>query len=320
MIEAGRAGVADRARRRWSWVLVVLVVCVAVGVVWSGCGWFAWSGWAVGAGLWRVMVGWVWWMLGFRWWVGRCLRQRAVVVGWGSGGVVGGFGCCGCWWVGCAGVVRGVADCWAGGGVVFLFPGQGSQWRGMAVGLLDSSPVFAGCWGSVGRRWRRLWIGRLEDVLRGVGGAPGLDRVDVVQPVLWAVMVSLAGLWDACGVRPVGVVGHSQGEIAAARVAGGLSLEDAARVVALRSRALLGWWWRVGWCRLRRVLEKLGGWLERWAGRVGVAAVNGPASVVVSGERGALDGVVGGVCGWWGAGAGDPGGLCVSFGADRGDS
>ena len=71
-----------------------------------------------------------------------------------------------------------------------------------------------------------------------VAGAPSLERVDVVQPVLWAVMVSLAQLWRVDGVVPAAVVGHSQGEIAAACVAGGLSLEDGARVVALRSQAL----------------------------------------------------------------------------------
>ena len=102
------------------------------------------------------------------------------------------------------------------------------------------------------------WMGRCEEVLgefvdwsfegvlRGGEGEPGLDRVDVVQPVLFAVMVSLAGLWGACGVRPVAVVGHSQGEIAAACVAGGLSLEDGARVVVARSRALAGVGW-AGW-------------------------------------------------------------------------
>ncbi|WP_143079289.1 acyltransferase domain-containing protein, partial [Streptomyces monashensis] len=62
---------------------------------------------------------------------------------------------------------------------------------------------------------------------------------DVVQPVLWAVMVSLAALWESLGVRPAAVVGHSQGEIAAAVVAGALSLSDGARVVALRSRAIV---------------------------------------------------------------------------------
>src|SRR5919206_73108 len=59
-----------------------------------------------------------------------------------------------------------------------------------------------------------------------------------VRAVLLAVMGSLAGLGRSCGVGPAAVVGHSQGEIAAAHVAGGLSLEDAARIVAVRSRAL----------------------------------------------------------------------------------
>ena len=78
----------------------------------------------------------------------------------------------------------------------------------------------------------------LTDVLRGEPDAPALDRVDVVQPVLWAVMVSLAALWQAARRRPAAVVGHSQGEIAAACVAASCSLEDAARVVALRSQAI----------------------------------------------------------------------------------
>ena len=116
--------------------------------------------------------------------------------------------------------------------------------------------------------------------------------MDVVQPVLFAVMVALAGLWKACGVSPAVVVGHSQGEIAAAHVAGGLSLQDAARLVVSRSRALVGLMGRGGMVSVALGVDELDGWLQRWEG-VGVAALNGPGSVVLSGERAALDGLLG---------------------------
>ncbi len=177
----------------------------------------------------------------------------------------------------------------ASGSSVFLFPGQGSQWVGMAVGLLECSPVFAGWVGVCGEALGGYvdWV--LEDVLRGVSGAPGLERVDVVQPVLFAVMVSLAGLWRACGVVPSAVVGHSQGEIAAAYVAGGLSLQDAVRLVALRSRALVKLAGKGGMVSVVSRVGELERRLERWGGRIGIAAVNGPSSVVVSGELLALE-------------------------------
>ena len=126
----------------------------------------------------------------------------------------------------------------------------------------------------------------LGQVLAGADGAPGLDRADVVQPALWAVMVSLAAVWQAAGVVPDAVVGHSQGEIAAACVAGILSLEDAARVVALRSRALMALAGRGGMVSVAepaaRVRERIG----RWGDRLAVAAVNGPAATVICGEPG----------------------------------
>ncbi len=122
--------------------------------------------------------------------------------------------------------------------VAFMFSGHGSQWPGMALELLDSSPVFAEHLQACADALAPFVDWSLLDVLRGESHAPPLERVDVVQPVLFAVTVSLAGLWRACGVQPDVVIGHSQGEIAAAHVAGGLSLPDAVRVVALRSRAL----------------------------------------------------------------------------------
>ncbi|WP_157240728.1 type I polyketide synthase [Catenuloplanes japonicus] len=176
--------------------------------------------------------------------------------------------------------VTGVAD--LGGDVVFVFPGQGSQWAGMAVELLDSSPVFAARMAECADALAPYTDWSLLDVVRN---ADGFDRVDVVQPVLWSVMVSLAALWRSLGVTPSAVVGHSQGEIAAACVSGALSIQDAARVVALRSRALLRLAGRGGMVSVplpRAEVE------QRWPD-VSVAAVNGPSTTVVSGDVAALD-------------------------------
>ncbi len=188
-----------------------------------------------------------------------------------------------------AGVFGGAVDPGGAGGVVFVFPGQGSQWTGMALELLECSAVFARRLGECGEALAPYVGWSLEDVIRARPGAPALERVDVVQPALFAVMVALAGLWEACGVRPAAVVGHSQGEIAAACVAGCLSLEDAARVVALRSRALVALAGHGGMVSVATGVELLEARIERFEGRVSVAAVNGPGAVVVSGEAGALE-------------------------------
>jgi acyl transferase domain-containing protein/acyl carrier protein len=211
--------------------------------------------------------------------------HRAVVLGGKRGELLGGS----------AALARGDAianvledEALLSGGVVFVLPGQGGQWAGMALGLLERSPVFAERIRACGEALSAHVQWSLEGVLRGDPGEPGLERVDVVQPALFAVMVSLAELWRACGVRPDVVVGHSQGEIAAAHIAGGLSLQDAARVVALRSRALLELAGRGGMVSVDLPAQELSERLRRWDGRVGIAAVNGPSAAVVSGDREAL--------------------------------
>jgi acyl transferase domain-containing protein len=176
----------------------------------------------------------------------------------------------------------------SGSRTVFVFPGQGSQWVGMGARLLDSSPVFADYLHGCDRALAPHVEWSLMDVIRGVPGAAGLERVDVVQPVLWAVMVSLAGLWRSVGVVPDAVIGHSQGEIAAACVAGALSLEDAARVVALRSRLLVGLSGRGGMVSLACGLQRAEELIAAWGERLNIAAVNGVSAVVVSGDGDAL--------------------------------
>nr|WP_254898247.1 type I polyketide synthase [Kitasatospora sp. NA04385] len=183
------------------------------------------------------------------------------------------------------------AGAWAGGRpvagrVALVFPGQGSQWVGMAVELLAESGVFAGRMAECERALAPYTDWSLVEAL---GSEVLLARVDVVQPVLWAVMVSLAEVWGSFGVVPDAVVGHSQGEIAAAVVAGGLSLEDGARVVALRSRAVGALAGRGGMASVPLPVEVVRG---RIGERLSVAAVNGPSSTVVSGDADAVAALV----------------------------
>ncbi|MFA1538208.1 SDR family NAD(P)-dependent oxidoreductase [Actinomadura monticuli] len=173
-----------------------------------------------------------------------------------------------------------VAGRTVGSDPVLVFPGQGSQWAGMGAELLESSPVFADRIAECERALAPHVDWSLTEVLRGDGGE--LDRVDVVQPALWAVMVGLAAVWEHHGVRPAAVVGHSQGEIAAACVAGALSTEDAARVVAVRARALRRLAGEGAMASIGAGAEEVERLLAG-AGDVTVAAANGPRSTVVSG-------------------------------------
>ncbi|HTF50115.1 MAG TPA: type I polyketide synthase, partial [Pseudonocardia sp.] len=185
-----------------------------------------------------------------------------------------------------AGVVTGVAT--TPDPTVFVFPGQGSQWAGMGRELARTSPVFAARLAECEQALSPYVGWTLSHVLAGEEGAPSLERVDVVQPALWAVMVSLAAVWQAAGVRPDAVVGHSQGEIAAAVIAGILTLDDAARVVALRSQALTALSGRGGMLSIAEPVDLVEARLVSRTGEVAIAAVNGPDATVASGDLDAL--------------------------------
>ena len=177
----------------------------------------------------------------------------------------------------------------ASGGTVFVFPGQGSQWAGMAVELLDSAPTFAEQMRLCDAAFAEFVNWSLLEAVRGGVASPSLDRVDVVQPVLFAVMVSLAAQWRALGIHPDAVLGHSHGEIAAAYVAGALSLRDAAKVVTLRSKAISAIAGTGGMVSIPRPLQRVCALIEPWGQSISVAAQNGPSSTVVTGNAAALD-------------------------------
>ncbi|WP_225844191.1 acyltransferase domain-containing protein, partial [Streptomyces albus] len=188
------------------------------------------------------------------------------------------------------GVVSGVAG--PVGRTVFVFPGQGAQWLGMGAGLLESSPVFASVVAECEAVMGGLVDWSVTSVLRGEADAALWERVDVLQPASFVVMVGLAAVWQSYGVEPAAVVGHSQGEIAAAYVAGSLSLADALRVVCLRSRAIRAVAGQGGMASVAAPVGRVEELLERWPGQVWVAAVNSGSQVVVSGEAEAVGEVV----------------------------
>ncbi|MBO3682745.1 type I polyketide synthase, partial [Streptomyces sp. NEAU-YJ-81] len=173
------------------------------------------------------------------------------------------------------------------GKTVFIFPGQGAQWAGMGAQLLDTSPVFAARLNECAEALAPYTDWSLMDVITGAPDAPSLDRVDVVQPATFAVVVSLAALWQSTGIHPDAVIGHSQGEIAAACVAGHLTLTNAAKIVALRSQTiadhLAG---HGGMMSLATPADTID--LTNWHDKLWIAAHNGPNATVIAGDTDAL--------------------------------
>ncbi|WP_183091492.1 type I polyketide synthase [Streptomyces radicis] len=169
------------------------------------------------------------------------------------------------------------------GKVALVFPGQGSQWEGMARELLRGSTVFRASIEACATALAPFTDWSLLDTLTGAPGAPSLERADVVQPTLFAVMVSLARVWESLGVRPDAVVGHSQGEVAAAHIAGALDLADAARIVALRSRTIMSLSGTGAMASLPLAANRVAEYIAPFGEALSVAAINGPGTTIVAG-------------------------------------
>jgi phthiocerol/phenolphthiocerol synthesis type-I polyketide synthase C len=178
---------------------------------------------------------------------------------------------------------------------VFVCPGQGSQWTGMARQLWRQQPIFRQSLQQTAVAFVPYTDWDLEEALFA-DSLP--ERTDIIQPLLFAISVGLAALWRSLGVTPGAVVGHSLGEVAAAYIAGALSLEDAARVICERSRLLRQIEGRGLMAVVELPAEKVvsGKWHVGQNGEttglpegVSVAAVNGPHSVVLSGETKAVE-------------------------------
>ncbi|MFC5900733.1 type I polyketide synthase [Streptomyces zhihengii] len=176
------------------------------------------------------------------------------------------------------------------GRVAFVFPGQGAQWWGMGGELWEQNAAFREAVTACDEALAPYTGFSVAAIVRGQDGlAPPFTRTDVVQPALFAMYVGIAAMWRAWGVEPSAVVGHSQGEVAAAVVSGALSLADGARVVALRARAVHE---HAPAGAMGLVERPVGDVVEELAAHgeaLSVAVVNTARSTVVAGDADAVD-------------------------------
>jgi acyl transferase domain-containing protein/NADPH:quinone reductase-like Zn-dependent oxidoreductase/acyl carrier protein len=172
--------------------------------------------------------------------------------------------------------------------IVFVFPGQGSQWLGMGRQLLEEEPAFAEAIRACDQAIAAEAGWSVLDELKAPPELSRLDRIDVVQPLLFAMEVALAALWRAWGVEPDAVVGHSMGEVAAACVAGALSLEDGVAVICRRSALMKRISGQGEMALVELSIDQAKTEIVGLEDKLGVAVSNGSRSTVLSGDPAAL--------------------------------
>jgi myxalamid-type polyketide synthase MxaB len=168
--------------------------------------------------------------------------------------------------------------------IVFVFPGQGSQWLGMGRQLFQTQPVFKEAVHNCDEVIQRHFQWSIIRELNADKSTSRLDKVDIVQPAIFAIQVALAALWRSWGVEPSAVIGHSMGEVGAAFVAGALTLDDAVKVICERSRLVRTTSGRGGMAVVELSFADAKEVIKRYGRRLTVAAQNGPRLSILSGD------------------------------------
>ena len=177
-------------------------------------------------------------------------------------------------------------------GIVFVFPGQGGQWPGMARYLLETEPVFKQAMEACEPFIQKYSHFSLLAECLAPPEQPTSQAIDIVQPTLFALEYALAALWRSWGIEPTAVIGHSMGEVAAACCSNILTLDDAARIICLRSQLLRRISGKGAMALIEVGIERARQALQGYEDLVAIAASNSPSTTVLSGDTAALNTIV----------------------------
>ncbi len=169
--------------------------------------------------------------------------------------------------------------------LAFVCCGQGPQWWAMGRELLGHDPVFRESIERCDREFAKYVSWSLVEELSRSEDESRMNQTAIVQPSLFALQVALADVWAALGIRPSIVVGHSVGEIAAAYLAGGLTFEDACCVAVHRGRTMDAASSRGAMIAAGLSVDEATRWIASAGDKVSIAAINGPTSLTISGDR-----------------------------------
>lgn len=173
--------------------------------------------------------------------------------------------------------------------VVFVFPGQGAQSAALSAQFYEQEAAFRSAFDACDEVIRAEAGFSVRDVLLQPASNSAHEEIDIAQPVLFAMEVAFAALWRARGVEPAAVVGHSMGEIAAAFVAGALSLQDAAAIICRRSRLMRQVSGKGAMALVQLPVAETEKRLLAYENRSSIAACNSVQSTVIAGDPVALD-------------------------------
>ena len=185
-------------------------------------------------------------------------------------------------------IARGSASDASASRLAFVFGGQGQQWIGMGRDLLETEPIFQAALQEIDRRFRELSGWSIIDEIAAPEARTRLDETEVAQPVIFALQIALARLWQAWGFVPEGVVGHSVGEIAALHVAGVIDLDVALSIVLHRGRAMQRATGTGVMASVSLTESQAKRLIQAKGEPVSIAAVNEPLAVVLSGDTAAM--------------------------------